>query len=79
MSRHGFSEILSCSISKMNMMELIEDIEDDEQEEENLDENPVRMSLVSDRKSLMISEARKQASIKPDERLKPNALTLLVC
>jgi len=47
MSRHGFSEVISCTVSKMTMMELIEECEDDEEGENQ--EEEVKRSMVSRR------------------------------
>ena len=49
MSRHGFSEVISCTFSKMNMMELIEEGEDDEDGEGENQEEEVKRSMVSRR------------------------------
>ena len=49
MSRHGFSEVISCTVSKMTMMELVEECEDDEDEQRENQEEEVKRSMVSKR------------------------------
>ena len=53
MSRHGFSEVISCTFSKMNMMELIEDFEDEEEDAAGEGvENEVKRRMVSRRSGM---------------------------
>lgn len=49
MSRHGYSEVISCTFSKMNMMELIEEFDDEDVDDGVIEDDEVKRSMVSKR------------------------------
>lgn len=72
MSRHGYSEILACTLSKMDIIELIEDYDDEGDEGDEGEE--VKRSMISKRSERDVIEPTKT----DDGKLKVIALKLLM-